>query len=104
MVANGSCMQASTIRSLALAWLLTLPLAMFLSAFLIFICSQNFLSNIALKKKPPPLFGGFFIRKNPKNDNFVINFSSILSISKELSILKQEREHHVTRTRRKNNQ
>jgi len=42
MVANGSGMQASTIRSLALAWLLTLPVAMCLSALLFFLFSQIF--------------------------------------------------------------
>ncbi len=42
MVANGSGMQASTIRSLALAWLLTLPVAMCLSAMLFFLFSQIF--------------------------------------------------------------
>jgi PiT family inorganic phosphate transporter len=42
MVANGSGMQASTIRSLALAWILTLPVAMFLSASLFFLFSQIF--------------------------------------------------------------
>jgi len=42
MVANGSGMQASTIRSLALAWLLTLPVAMSLSAMLFFLFSQIF--------------------------------------------------------------
>ena len=40
MVANGSGMQASTIKSLALAWILTLPVAMFLSASLFYIFSQ----------------------------------------------------------------
>ncbi|WP_281971707.1 MULTISPECIES: inorganic phosphate transporter [unclassified Polynucleobacter] len=42
MVANGSGMQASTIRSLALAWILTLPVAMCLSASLFFLFSQIF--------------------------------------------------------------
>ena len=42
MVANGSGMQASTVRSLALAWLLTLPVAMFLSGFLFWLFSQIF--------------------------------------------------------------
>ena len=42
MVANGSGMQASTIRSLALAWILTLPVAMCLSGFLFWLFSQIF--------------------------------------------------------------
>ena len=42
MVANGSGMQASTIRSLALAWILTLPVAMCLSGFLFWLFSHIF--------------------------------------------------------------
>jgi PiT family inorganic phosphate transporter len=42
MVANGSGMQMSTIRSLALAWILTLPVAMCLSGFLFYLFSQIF--------------------------------------------------------------
>lgn len=42
MVANGSGMQMSTIRSLALAWILTLPVAMALSAFLFYLFSHIF--------------------------------------------------------------
>ena len=42
MVANGSGMQMSTIRSLALAWILTLPVAMCLSGFLFWFFSQIF--------------------------------------------------------------
>jgi inorganic phosphate transporter, PiT family len=37
MVANGSGMQWSTVRSIALAWVLTLPAAMLLSGFLFVI-------------------------------------------------------------------
>jgi PiT family inorganic phosphate transporter len=42
MVANGSGMQMSTIRSLALAWILTLPVAMCLSGFLFYLFSHIF--------------------------------------------------------------
>lgn len=42
MVANGSGMQMSTIRSLALAWILTLPVAMSLSGFLFYLFSHIF--------------------------------------------------------------
>ena len=42
MTANGSGMKFDTIRSLALAWILTLPAAMFLSASLFYIFSQVF--------------------------------------------------------------
>jgi len=35
-------MQGNTIRSLALAWILTLPVAMFLSGFLFWLFSQVF--------------------------------------------------------------
>jgi PiT family inorganic phosphate transporter len=42
MVANGSGMQGSTIRSLAMAWILTLPVAMCLSAFLFFVFNSIF--------------------------------------------------------------
>jgi PiT family inorganic phosphate transporter len=37
MVANGSGLQASTVRKLAMAWILTLPVAIALSAVLFFI-------------------------------------------------------------------
>ena len=42
MVANGSGMRGDTIRSLALAWILTLPVAMCLSGFLFWLFSQIF--------------------------------------------------------------
>ena len=42
MVANGSGMQWSTVRSIALAWVLTLPAAMILSGFLFFIFRHVF--------------------------------------------------------------
>jgi inorganic phosphate transporter, PiT family len=42
MVANGSGMQWSTIRSIAMAWVLTLPAAMILSGFLFFVFRQVF--------------------------------------------------------------
>jgi PiT family inorganic phosphate transporter len=42
MAANGSGVQMSTIRSIALAWVLTLPCAMALSAFLFFVCRHLF--------------------------------------------------------------
>lgn len=42
MVANGSGMQMSTIRSLALAWILTLPVAMSLSGLLFYLFSHIF--------------------------------------------------------------
>jgi len=42
MVANGSGMQWSTVRSIALAWVLTLPAAMILSGLLFFIFRQIF--------------------------------------------------------------
>jgi PiT family inorganic phosphate transporter len=42
MVANGSGMQMSTIRSLALAWVLTMPVAMCLSGFLFYLFSHIF--------------------------------------------------------------
>jgi inorganic phosphate transporter, PiT family len=42
MVANGSGMQWSTIGSIALAWVLTLPAAMVLSGFLFFIFHHVF--------------------------------------------------------------
>jgi PiT family inorganic phosphate transporter len=42
MAANGSGVQMSTIRSLALAWVLTLPCAIGLSAFLFFVFSHLF--------------------------------------------------------------
>jgi len=40
MAANGSGLQLSTIRNIALAWVLTLPAAMALSGSLYFIFSQ----------------------------------------------------------------
>jgi inorganic phosphate transporter, PiT family len=42
MVANGSGMQWSTVRNLALAWILTLPVAMILSGTLFLIFRQIF--------------------------------------------------------------
>jgi PiT family inorganic phosphate transporter len=42
MAANGSGLQMSTIRSIALAWVLTLPCAMALSAFLFFVFRHLF--------------------------------------------------------------
>lgn len=42
MAANGSGIQMSTIRSIALAWVLTLPCAMALSAFLFFVFRHLF--------------------------------------------------------------
>jgi PiT family inorganic phosphate transporter len=42
MVANGSGMQWSTVRSIALAWVLTLPAAMILAGILFFIFRQIF--------------------------------------------------------------
>ena len=42
MAANGSGVQISTIRSIALAWVLTLPCAMALSAFLFFVFRHLF--------------------------------------------------------------
>jgi PiT family inorganic phosphate transporter len=42
MAANGSGLQLSTLRNIALAWVLTLPAAMLLSATLYFIFSQLF--------------------------------------------------------------
>ena len=42
MVANGSGMQWSTLRSIAMAWVLTLPAAMILSGTLFFIFRQIF--------------------------------------------------------------
>jgi PiT family inorganic phosphate transporter len=42
MAANGSGVQMSTIRSLALAWVLTLPCALCLSAFLFFVFRHLF--------------------------------------------------------------
>jgi len=42
MAANGSGVQMSTIRSIALAWVLTLPSAMFLSGFLFFVFRHLF--------------------------------------------------------------
>jgi len=42
MVANGSGMQWSTVRNLALAWVLTLPAAMIISGLLFFIFRQVF--------------------------------------------------------------
>ena len=40
MAANGSGLQWSTIRNIAMAWVLTLPVAMMLSGFLYF-CFAN---------------------------------------------------------------
>ena len=37
MAANGSGVQLSRIRNIAMAWILTLPMAMMLSAFLYFL-------------------------------------------------------------------
>jgi PiT family inorganic phosphate transporter len=42
MVANGSGMQMSTIRSLAIAWILTFPVAMLLSGGLFWVFSHVF--------------------------------------------------------------
>jgi PiT family inorganic phosphate transporter len=42
MLANGSGIQLSTLRSIALAWILTLPIAMLLSGTLYFIFRQIF--------------------------------------------------------------
>src|SRR5215469_14377644 len=42
MAANGSGLQWGTIRNIALAWVLTLPAAMMVSAFLYFVLSQLF--------------------------------------------------------------
>ena len=42
MAANGSGIQWSTLRSIALAWILTLPCAMAISATLFFIFSKVF--------------------------------------------------------------
>jgi PiT family inorganic phosphate transporter len=42
MAANGSGLQMSTVRNIALAWVLTLPAAMMLSAFLYFVFSKIF--------------------------------------------------------------
>jgi hypothetical protein len=40
MTANGSGLQWSTIRNIALAWILTLPAAMMISGFLYFVFSR----------------------------------------------------------------
>jgi len=42
MAANGSGLQMSTLRNLALAWILTLPIAMILSGSLFWIFRQLF--------------------------------------------------------------
>jgi PiT family inorganic phosphate transporter len=42
MAANGSGLQLSTLRNIAMAWVLTLPAAMLLSATLYFIFSRLF--------------------------------------------------------------
>ncbi len=42
MAANGSGLQWSTVRSIALAWVITLPAAMALAAALYFILRQVF--------------------------------------------------------------
>src|SRR3974390_3013955 len=44
MAANGSGLQLSTIRNIAMAWILTLPMAMMLSAFLYFLFLNLFLN------------------------------------------------------------
>jgi PiT family inorganic phosphate transporter len=44
MLANKSGLQMSTVRNLALAWVLTLPAAMTLSAFLFYAFRQLFRS------------------------------------------------------------
>jgi PiT family inorganic phosphate transporter len=42
MAANGSGLQLSTIRNIALAWVLTLPAATMLSGFLYFVFGRLF--------------------------------------------------------------
>jgi PiT family inorganic phosphate transporter len=42
MAANGSGLQMSTLRNIALAWILTLPAAMMLSGALYFVFSHVF--------------------------------------------------------------
>jgi inorganic phosphate transporter, PiT family len=42
MAANGSGVQMSTLRSIGLAWVLTLPCAIALSAFLFFVFRHTF--------------------------------------------------------------
>jgi PiT family inorganic phosphate transporter len=42
MAANGSGLQWSTVRSIAMAWITTLPAAMFLSGALYYILRQVF--------------------------------------------------------------
>jgi inorganic phosphate transporter, PiT family len=42
MAANGSGLQLNTLRNIALAWILTLPAAMLLSAMLFFFFSRIF--------------------------------------------------------------
>jgi inorganic phosphate transporter, PiT family len=42
MAANGSGLQMSTLRNIALAWILTLPAAMMLSGTLYFVFSHVF--------------------------------------------------------------
>jgi inorganic phosphate transporter, PiT family len=42
MAANGSGLQLATLRNIALAWVLTLPAAMMLSAALYFVFSRVF--------------------------------------------------------------
>jgi PiT family inorganic phosphate transporter len=42
MAANGSGLQLSTIRNIAMAWILTLPMAMMLSAGLYFLFAHVF--------------------------------------------------------------
>ncbi|GLS21037.1 hypothetical protein GCM10007874_40540 [Labrys miyagiensis] len=60
MAANGSGLQMSTVRNLALAWVLTLPIAMALS-FGLFVLLRQFVlgchSSIPISAKPPD--GGF---------------------------------------------
>ena len=45
MAANGSGLQLSTIRNIALAWVLTLPAAMMLSGFLYWVFRSDFLTD-----------------------------------------------------------
>ena len=42
MAANGSGLQWSTVRNIAMAWLLTLPIAMMLAGFLYFTFANIF--------------------------------------------------------------
>jgi len=54
MAANGSGLQLSTIRNIAMAWVLTLPAAMALSAGLYWLFSMLFLKKRPKEKRPPP--------------------------------------------------